>query len=141
VRESVSRAIEATQPTGGDARIVPRLEAPRAEIRVAVDQDLVERIVAPLIENACRHAVADAAVTVLRDGASVLITVSDDGAGISPLELERIFQPGARGRAAPETGGAGLGLALARRLARAAGGDITAQPGPGGRFIVRLPAA
>jgi signal transduction histidine kinase len=139
-RESVSRAIEATHPTGVDTRIRLRLEAPRTEIRVAVDQDLLERIVAPLIENACRHASADAAVTLSRDGPSVLITVSDDGAGISPLELERIFQPGARG-SAPETGGAGLGLALARRLARAAGGDVTAQPGPGGRFAVRLPAA
>jgi signal transduction histidine kinase len=102
---------------------------------------MVERIVAPLIENACRHAEADAAVTVSRNGTNVLITVSDDGPGIDPEELEHIFQPGARGSGARGGGGAGLGLALARRLARAAGGEITAQPGPGGSFTARLPAA
>ena len=37
--------------------------------------------------------------------------------------------------------GAGLGLSLARRLARAASGDVTVEPGPHGRFVVRLPAA
>ena len=68
---------------------------------------MVERIVAPLIENACRHAEADAAVTVSRDGSSVLITVSDDGPGIDPQELEHIFQPGARGSGALGTAAPG----------------------------------
>jgi signal transduction histidine kinase len=140
-RAGISRAIEATRPTEYANAVLPRLEIPRTDIRIAADQDMVERIVAPLIENACRHAAANAAVTVSRDGTSVLITVSDDGPGIDPLELEHIFQPGARGASAPDANGAGLGLALARRLARAAGGEITAQPGPGGRFTARLPAA
>ena len=140
-RASVSRAIEATRPTGGSDAVLPRLEMSGADIRIAADEDMVERIVAPLIENACRHAAADAAVAVSQDGTSVLITVSDDGPGIDPLELESIFEPGARGNSAPDAGGAGLGLALARRLARAAGGEITAQSGPGGRFTARLPAA
>jgi signal transduction histidine kinase len=139
-RASITRAIEATRRTSGDEMIVPRLEAPRSDIRIAADQDIVERIVAPLLENACRHASSDATVTVSRNGLSVLITVSDDGPGISPLELERIFQPGVRGPATADSNGAGLGLALARRLARAASGEITAQAGPGGRFTVRLPA-
>jgi two-component system OmpR family sensor kinase len=140
-RTSVSRAIEATRPTGGSDAVQPRLEMAGADIRIAADEDMVERIVAPLIENACRHAAADAAVAVTQDGTSVLITVSDDGPGIDPLELESIFEPGARGHSAPGAGGAGLGLALARRLARAAGGEITAQSGPGGKFTARLPAA
>jgi signal transduction histidine kinase len=140
-RTSVSRAIEATRPTRPGNAILPRLEISRADIRIAADEGMVERIVAPLIENACRHAAADAAVNVSRDGTSVLITVSDDGPGIDRLELERIFEPGARGSSPPGAHGAGLGLALARRLARAAGGEITAQPGPGGSFTARLPAA
>jgi signal transduction histidine kinase len=139
-RESIARAIEATRRTSGDEVVVPRLEAPRADIRIAADQDVVERIVAPLLENASKHASSDATVTVSRNGQSVLITVSDDGPGISPLELERIFQPGVRGAETAGSDGAGLGLALARRLARAASGEITAQAGPGGRFTVRLPA-
>jgi signal transduction histidine kinase len=140
-REAIARAIEATRTTSGDKIIVPRLETPRADVRIAADGDVIERIVAPLLENACRHASSDAAVTVSRNGPSVLITVSDDGPGISPLELESIFQPGVRGRTTEASAGAGLGLALARRLARAASGEITARAGPGGCFTVRLPAA
>ena len=139
-RESIARAIEATRRTSGDKVIVPRLEAPRSDIRIAADGDVIERIVAPLLENASRHASSDATVTVSRNGQCVLITVTDDGPGISPLELERIFQPGVRGATTADSDGAGLGLALARRLARAASGEITAQAGPGGRFTVRLPA-
>ena len=106
-RESIARAIEATRRTSGDEVVVPRLEAPRADIRIAADQDVVERIVAPLLENASKHASSDATVTVSRNGPSVLITVSDDGPGISPLELERIFQPGVRGAETAGSDGAG----------------------------------
>ena len=140
-RTSVSRAIEATRPTAVNGAVLPRLEMSAADIRIAADEDMVERIVAPLIENACRHAATHAAVAVSQEGTNVLITVSDDGPGIDALELERVFEPGVQANHTPGSSGAGLGLALARRLARAAGGEITAQPGPGGRFTARLPAA
>jgi signal transduction histidine kinase len=67
--------------------------------------------------------------------------VTDDGEGIAAVDLERIFEPGVR--VSPRDGDrtAGLGLALARRLAAAAGGSILAAPGPGGRFTIRLPLA
>jgi len=55
-----------------------------------------------------------------------------------------IFEPGNRGQAGRQDGtaGAGLGLALARRLARAAAGELDALPdGSGGRFLIRLPGA
>ena len=132
-RTSVSRAIEATRPTSASDAVVPRLEVSRAGIRIAADEDMVERIVAPLIENACRHAAAEAAVAISQEGTSVLITVIDDGPGIDALELERVFEPGTRGMNAAGAEGAGLGLALARRLARAAGGEVIAQSGPGSR--------
>ena len=75
------------------------------------------------------------------NGTSALVTVSDDGAGLAADETERIFEPGVRGSAAgDEPRGAGLGLALARRLARTAGGEILAEAdGDGARF--RLDAA
>ena len=69
----------------------------------------------------------------------------DTGVGIDAAERERIFEPYHRVRAAsPRTGpGAGLGLALAREIARAHGGDVgvESEPGKGSTFTVRLPLA
>jgi len=113
-------------------------------IRVAVEQDLVERILAPIIENARRHAVTSVELSVARAGADVSFTIVDDGAGVASDCLETIFEPGRRaGTAATAVAtGAGLGLALARRLARSAAGDVYATASDrGGCFTVRLPAA
>jgi len=114
--------------------------------RAAADADLVERILAPLIENACLYGQRRVVVSVRREGPQVLCTVEDDGPGVAPGEREAIFEPGRRGEpgasTATATRGAGLGLALARRLARTAAGDVeVAADGPGGSFVVRLPAA
>jgi signal transduction histidine kinase len=70
--------------------------------------------------------------------------VIDDGPGVDAADAERIFEPGVRGAAAGNGqagAGAGLGLSLARRLAHAADGTVSVEPGPGGRFRVRLPVA
>jgi len=123
------------------------VNAPADPVRVAVEQDLVERILAPLLENAARHARSEVAVTIECDGQEVRFAVTDDGPGVPPEQHEVIFQPGRRLESRAPTAtiaspGAGLGLALSRRLARAAGGEVHAEPGEaGGRFIVRLPAA
>jgi signal transduction histidine kinase len=73
-----------------------------------------------------------------RDG-HVRIAVRDDGPGLDPGLGERAFDPGVRGDTEPGDG-AGLGLPLARRLARSCGGDVVAGPGPGGCFVLELPA-
>jgi two-component system OmpR family sensor kinase len=114
-----------------------------ARARVAVAPELAERALHPLVENACRHAVHAVRVTSRRNGRDILIEVADDGPGVAAGDLERIFQPGYRATAADRQpgDGAGLGLALARRLAHAAGGEVTARPGPGGHFALRLPSA
>jgi signal transduction histidine kinase len=121
--------------------------APSEPIRVRVEQGLVERILAPLIENAVRHARRHVRIAIARDGATVSFTVEDDGPGVAAEECEAIFVPGGRGHGGGTIGtlsptGAGLGLALARRLARTAGGDVEVRPSSdGGRFVVRLPGA
>jgi signal transduction histidine kinase len=80
-------------------------------------------------------------IAVAREGTTAVITVSDDGDGVAAADLDRIFQPGVRIDPPAGERTAGLGLALARRLAAAAGGSIVASAGPGGRFVVRLPLA
>jgi two-component system OmpR family sensor kinase len=81
-----------------------------------------------------RHAARDVQVSLARENGTVVIAVADDGAGIAQDDVERIFEPGVS-----DAGGAGLGLPLARRLARAAGGDVVAVAQDGGRFELRLP--
>ncbi|MDX6621969.1 MAG: hypothetical protein QOK36_4355 [Gaiellales bacterium] len=139
--EAIQHALESTRPARGDRGIEPRVSAPREELRLGADPDVVERILVPLIENGCRHARSSVEIAVARDGTTAVITIVDDGAGIAPADLERIFQPGVRIVPRDGDGSAGLGLTLAQRLATAAGGSIGAQPGPGGRFVVRLPLA
>jgi signal transduction histidine kinase len=74
----------------------------------------------------------------------VVITIEDDGPGVPPDQLERVFDPfyrveGSRNR---ETGGTGLGLPIARNIFRAHGGDVVLanRAGGGARAIVTLPA-
>jgi signal transduction histidine kinase len=119
---------------------------PGAGIRVGADAEVVERILHPLLENACRHARSRVSIAVSsQQHDRVEVLVEDDGPGVEPAERESIFEPGVRGRSPAKGGvggsGAGLGLSLARRLAATAGGQVEARSGPGGRFAVSLPAA
>lgn len=118
---------------------------PARPIRIGVDPDLAERILQPVIENACRYTKSRVELAVRRDHGAVVFTVSDDGVGVHAAEADPIFEPGTRGAAGQAqngAGGAGLGLALARRLARGVKGEVAVVPGSdGGRFLVQLPAA
>ncbi|MFC5181997.1 sensor histidine kinase [Actinomadura harenae] len=108
---------------------------------VGVPAALVERILTPLLDNARRYAVHRITVESARRPGGVLVAVADDGRGVPGTVGAAVFEAGRR--AHPDDGhdGAGLGLPLARRLARSAGGDITLAPTPGGaRFVVALPA-
>jgi len=119
------------------------LAATQTPMRVAVEPELGERILQPLLDNAFRYGSSRVSLSIDRAGGTVRYTVDDDGAGVSAEERESIFEPGIRGiQGARDGTGAGLGLALARRLARSAKGDIEALPRPdGGRFVVTLPSA
>lgn len=111
-------------------------------VRVGVDHDLAERILHPVVENALRYGRGKVEVRVTRNGSSVLFAVDDDGPGVLDDEHETIFEPAVRGSAGrSSSSGAGLGLALSRRLARAVSGDVEVLPGTSGHFVVRLPAA
>jgi two-component system OmpR family sensor kinase len=115
------------------------VEQPERPLRVGVEHDLAERILQPVLENACRYATSAVSIDIARAGATVRYAISDDGPGVAADERERIFEPGMRGSAA-NGDGSGLGLALARRLAASVAGEVEADsPSTGGRFLVRLP--
>jgi signal transduction histidine kinase len=111
--------------------------------RAGVESQVIERILQPIVENACRFAREWVRVAVTSDTRVVTLEVLDDGPGVADGEEELIFEPGVRGSAGGrDRDGAGLGLPLARRLARAAGGDVQVRPFEGrGHFDVRLPVA
>ena len=102
------------------------------------EAELVRRALAPLVDNARRHARQRVGLELSASAGRVRVAVRDDGPGLDPALAERAFEPGAQG--ADNGGGAGLGLALARRLARSCGGDVVAGEGPGGCFLLELPA-
>ncbi|WFE34641.1 HAMP domain-containing sensor histidine kinase [Micromonospora sp. WMMD975] len=110
-----------------------------------VDQARFRQIVGNLLSNAIRHTPAGGRVEVRArdDGGDLVVEVADTGVGLSSADLPHVFDrfwraDKARTRA---TGGSGLGLSIARRLAQAHGGDLTAvsTPGAGSTFTLRLP--
>jgi signal transduction histidine kinase len=112
----------------------------RGPVREAEGEaNVVRRALAPLVDNARRHARTGVVLEVSDRDGHVQVAVRDDGPGLDPDLGERAFDPGVRGAGEPGDG-AGLGLPLARRLARSCGGDVVAGPGPGGCFVLELPA-
>jgi signal transduction histidine kinase len=118
----------------------PRLEVDLPDdLELGVQVEVVLRVLAPVIDNALR--VADR-VTLTTDAGPghglATLQVHDDGPGIDPALVDRLFEPGTTDRVGT---GSGLGLSLARRVARSAGGDVVLLPGdgPGATFVITLP--
>ncbi len=125
------------------------------------DRDRLLQVVANLLDNALKFTPAGGRIVLAVDssagaatgasggalsgpsGASVRLTVTDDGPGVDPVDLPFVFDRFYRAQAARGTAGAGLGLAICRALVEAQGGSITAgeSPGGGARFTVLLPSA
>jgi signal transduction histidine kinase len=104
---------------------------------------LLAQVVRNLVDNAVRHADAVVSVSVHELGDGVELVVSDDGVGIAEEDRERVFQrfvrlDEARNR---EAGGAGLGLAIVRRILDVSGGTVLLDDSAmgGARFTVTLP--
>jgi signal transduction histidine kinase len=109
-------------------------------LAVAVNAALLERLLAPVVTNAVRHARGSVVLAAAATAEGVEVVVTDDGPGVPEALAEAIFEPGFRGDGADGHDGAGLGLPLARRLAVAAGGTVICRSASGGGvFVVRLP--
>jgi two-component system OmpR family sensor kinase len=136
--EVVGRHAKAVEERGG--RLV--LELHSAAHRT-IDPDRLRQVVDNLLSNAIRFTPVGGELRVTSgDAGALTIAVEDEGPGVAPAERQAIFQrfyrvDDARNRA---SGGAGLGLAIARDIAHAHGGDLWVEEAPGGgaRFVLRL---
>jgi hypothetical protein len=108
------------------------------------DQAATDSIVGQLLENAFKYSPDGGTVTIgaraVPDSGEVEVTVRDQGIGIAPADVDRVFERFVQGEAGDRRrfGGIGLGLYIVRQLARAQGGDVTAAPAPGGGTIMRF---
>jgi len=117
-----------------------------ADVQFSGDETLARQLVTNLLDNAIRYAPRDGHVWVslVKDGASLHLSVSDDGPGVSLADRERIFDRFVKldpGRTVD--GGAGLGLSIARWVAEAHGGTLQLTESGAGRttFLATLPYA
>jgi signal transduction histidine kinase len=135
---------EAERSTGGRVPVTATAAGPCV---VTGDVEGLRRLLRNLIDNALRYAKSGVEVTARREAGEAVLTVSDDGPGIPSADRERAFDrfvrlDDARSRDETETGGAGLGLAIVRAIARTHGGSAHLEgAAPGLRAVVRLPAA
>lgn len=107
------------------------------------DPRLLRRLLRNLLENAHRHGVSPAHVSIACEVGQATLVVWDSGPGIPEAEFERVFEPFYRRRGTRDNSGAGLGLALVRQIARRHGGEARCVLMPDGRssFEITLPLA
>lgn len=140
---SVAEAVQLVQARA-DEQTVSIAVAHRDEpLFAAGEARAVRQILVNILGNAIRHSPpgGTVAVEIERRGDRLTVTVSDQGPGIAPADQQRIFERYERVGDTPD--GTGLGLTIARRLARSMRGEIEldSAAGEGARFILLLPAA
>ena len=142
----VARAIETIQPLIAEQRHELTVDMPEESLEVEGDLTRLTQVLGNLLNNAAKYTDPGGAiaVSVQRVATDVELRVRDNGIGIPPELLPRLFQlftqvDGAAHRA---QGGLGIGLALVRQLIQMHGGSVTAYsqgPGHGSEFLIRLP--
>ena len=128
-----------------DRRLDLSLSLPSAPVPVPVHPGRLQQLVGNLLDNALKYTPPGGrvAVTLRAEGPRAILAVDDTGPGVPPTERDLVFRRFWRADAARATPGSGLGLALVRAVASAAGGTVQCLPSPSGgaRFEVTLPLA
>jgi two-component system sensor histidine kinase SenX3 len=140
----VDRAVEAIEVEARTKKIIVRTEGARG-VTVLGDPQQLSLALGNLIANAVAYSPEDSTVvvSVMVERLTVDITVADEGVGIAPTELDRIFERFYRVDPARQrsTGGTGLGLSIVKHVAASHGGEVKvwSEPGQGSSFTLRLP--
>ncbi len=139
LREIVEAAYEALAPSAQKQGVSVEIDI-ADDLEVLIDRSPMERVFENLISNAIEAMPGGGAIRIRaeRDGAGVVVTVTDTGPGIPPAIAGRLFEPFVT---AGKKNGIGLGLALSRQRVLDHGGDLWAEakPATGAKFFVRLP--
>ncbi len=142
----IDKAVESTRPLFESKRHALRVEIPGGPIGLFADPVRIEQILVNLLTNAAKYTDLDGSIELegRAHGGTVFVSVRDNGMGIAPEMLGRIFDlfQQAEDDLDRSLGGLGIGLTLARRLARLHGGELTAQSeglGCGSEFLLSLP--
>jgi PAS domain S-box-containing protein len=140
----------------GDVACVMRTLAEQAQVALEVrvpdegalvigDHDRIVQVLLSFTDNALNHAPAGTTIRLSAEahGSMVRLEVSDEGSGIEPGEIDRVFERFYRADSAREGSGTGLGLAIAKEIVEAHGSSIyvRSQPGAGTTFGFELPSA
>ena len=145
VAEVARQAALALEPAAREAGLQLTVSGDAGPVMATADRERLGQVMANLVENALKYAAGAVEVDVRRVGpVEVEIAVSDDGPGIAPEELPRVFERLYTSRRQPgRKVGTGLGLAIVRELVTAMGGrvDVSRTFAGGTRFAVTLPAA
>ncbi len=144
---AVGRAVEATRPFLGERRHELTVDLSAEPLRLHADPVRLDQILVNLLNNAGKYTEPGGHIrlSAARDGREVVLRVRDDGIGIPPEMLERIFEMFTQvhsSLARTHQWGLGIGLTLVRTLVAMHGGSIrafSAGPGQGSEFVVRLP--
>lgn len=148
VRSAIEQALQMTAELITQRGHKLHVSMPHVPLYLEADAQRVTQIACNLLNNAAKYTEPGGNVwlTVEPQGESAVICVRDDGIGIPPNMLSRVFELFARVDGSPSSGreGLGIGLALVQRLVQSHGGAISARsegPGKGAEFIVRLPVS
>lgn len=144
--EELRRLLDTHEPRVRDAGLVLHRVGSTERLIVKTDADAMGQILINLLDNACKYAASGGEVTVgagVGAGGRTEVCIADRGPGVPAEQGERIFEKFHRVDDAltMEKGGAGLGLSIARQLARGMGGELRYAPraGGGAEFILELP--
>jgi signal transduction histidine kinase len=138
------RAAERLAPQFAGRQVILAVHA-AGPLPVRADPDRITQVLTNIIGNALTATPAAGAVTVQARAAGqrAEVSVTDTGAGLAPGDLEQVFERFYRAPGQPRrSGGSGIGLTIARNIARAHGGEVTASspgPGRGATFVLILP--
>jgi PAS domain S-box-containing protein len=143
----VAKAIEMAEPLVDANRHHLTVEVPRSGLEVDVDPARMAQVVSNLLTNAAKYTPSQGRIVVhaRRESDDVVLEVQDNGIGIAPQLLPRVFDLFTQGRQGVERaqGGLGLGLAIVQSLVKLHGGSVSAAsagPDRGSTFTIRLPA-